>query len=161
MERFSNSREAYWDQIKSELCSDNFETCVFRYLEMGQLLQHGYSISQLQKSTDTLIIRYWKAAYDAERFDKGIYNLDRLAIEKKEVKLTQPEVFFIQASLKEKFDLTNWGGIVLDGYYRLLETDDQEVIWNIESEINEPLIAFTRFLQELANKHAPDGSCRF
>ena len=48
MEKFTNNRTEYWNAIKSELLnfskSQENENLRFSYLEIGELLTHGFSI---------------------------------------------------------------------------------------------------------------------
>ena len=151
MEKFSNKREDYWEQIKKELTNSNdSQDFQFQYLEMGQLLSHGFSVTQTKKNPEELILRIWNAEYDNKRFDKGIFNLDRLAITEKKVKLILQESETINRLLNSELELTNWGGIVLDGLFCQFEIDDRKLIWNINEEINNNLIILVELLRNKA-----------
>ncbi|GGG08168.1 hypothetical protein GCM10011344_05910 [Dokdonia pacifica] len=148
MERFSNSTEAYWNQIQKELLNGyDSKDFRFQYLEMGQLLSHGFSIAQTKRNSTQLIVKVWDAAYDNKRFSKRIFNLDRLAITDKKVELTGQELERINRLLNTKLDLTNWGGIVLDGLFCQFEINNKKMDWNVNEEINDNLTELVELLR--------------
>ncbi|PHN02026.1 hypothetical protein [Flavilitoribacter nigricans] len=155
MERFSNSRTAYWDQIIHELSgprSESFGELRFRYTELGQLLTHAFSISQFDPDRSKLILLSWNAAYDNARFDKGIYNLDRLSIKRREIKLEAKEMDLLTGHLEAEFALTGWDGITLDGLFCRLEFGDKKIEWNSDHEINENLCKLIDFFRNKAGR---------
>jgi len=150
MEKFSNERTNYWNEIKRELLgSYDFEDFRFRYLEMGQLLSYGFSITQPANNSKTLILSVWDAEFDNERFDKGIFNLDRLAISNKTIKLNLVEIEKVKELLGKDLNLIDWGGIVLDGLHCQLELENKKLDWNCNEEIN---VNLTEFIELLRNK---------
>ncbi|MEH0157322.1 hypothetical protein V6R21_24625 [Limibacter armeniacum] len=151
MEKFSNNRENYWNQIKKELSDVNDSGDFrFQYLEIGQLLSHGFSVTLTEKNPRELVLKTWNAEYDNQRFDKGIFNLDRLAITDRKVELNSQESKTINKLLDSKLELTNWGGIVLDGLFCQFETNDRKLDWNTNEEINDDLIELVELLRNKA-----------
>lgn len=79
-ERFTTDTMKYWNQIITELSNTEgieSDECRFQYVEVGQLWSHGFSMTQLEEHRNSLKLAIWNAQYDGNRFDKGIYNLDR------------------------------------------------------------------------------------
>jgi hypothetical protein len=151
MENFSNNRTDYWNQIKLKLLdSKDYKDFRFRYLEMGQLLTHGLSITQVDSHRMKLILKIWKADFDNKRYDKGIYNLDRLATNEKIIELNSEEVKKIDGLLNKELKLTDREGIVLDGLYCQLETEKNKLVWNSNEEINRNLIELVELLRSKA-----------
>lgn len=152
MEKFSNNREEYWNQVKKELTettsSGKFR---FHYIEIGQLLTHGFSVTLTEKNPNELSLRIWNAKYDNGRFDKGIFNLDRLAITKNKIELSSQESEKINELLDSELELTKWEGIVLDGLYCQFETIGKKLNWNTNVEINDNL---TELVELFRNKAA-------
>lgn len=148
MEKFSNNREEYWNQIKKELLgighSGNFR---FQYLEIGLLFSHGFSIILSEKVPQELVLKIWNAKYDNKRFDKGIFNLDRLAIINKKIKLNSRELETVNRLLNSKLELTDSKGIALDGLFCQFETNLVKLNWNINEEINNNLIELVTLLR--------------
>ncbi|MEO0900354.1 MAG: hypothetical protein AAFY71_28350 [Bacteroidota bacterium] len=152
MEKFSNNREDYWNQIRKELLdTNNSEEFRFQYLEIGQLLSHGFSVTLNEKNPSDLELKIWHAEYDNKRFDKGIFNLDRLAIAVKKVKLNSQEIGTINRLLDAELELTNWGGNVLDGLFCQFEINGRKLDWNTNEEINNDL---TELVELIRNKAA-------
>lgn len=152
MEKFSNNREDYWNQIKKELLDTNYsEEFRFQYIEIGQLLSHGFSVTLNEKNSTELGLKIWNADYDNKRFDKGIFNLDRLVIADKKVKLNSQESETISRLLGTKLELTNPGGIVLDGLFCQFEINGRKLDWNTNEEINNNL---TELVEIIRNKVA-------
>jgi len=152
MEKFSNNRGDYWNQIKKELLDTNDSNGFrFQYLEIGQLLSHGYSVTLTDKNPQELVLKIWNAEYDNKRFDKGIFNLDRLAITDRKVELNSQELEKINKLLDSELELTNWGGIVLDGLFCQFETSGKKLDWNTNDEINGDL---TELVEIIRNKAA-------
>jgi len=148
MENFSNERNKYWNQIKKELLDlDNAAKIRFQYLELGQLFSHGFSVTQTNKNQGELILKIWDAKFDNSRFDKGIYNLDRIAINKKKVELNTKESDIINRLLESNLELTNWKGIVLDGLFCQFEAKGKRLVWNINEEINGKLNELVKLLR--------------
>jgi hypothetical protein len=137
MEIFSNNHQDYWKQIKTELLDTvDTENCQFRYLEIGQLLTHGFSVIQTKKNPQELVFKIWNAKYDNRRFDKGIFNLARLAITDCKIKLKPYDLKQINNLLSSELKLTKWDGFVLDGLYCQFETKNKKLNWNMNEEIN-------------------------
>jgi hypothetical protein len=154
MERFSNSRTEYWNQIIEELSAKeniDSEDLRFQYVELGQLLTHGFSITQLEGNKRNLKLAIWNAKFDNKRFDKGIYNLDRLAITNHEIELDQDELNILEEMLNSDLGLTDWEGITLDGLFCRLESGEKKIEWNCNQEINGDLLILTEFLRNKAS----------
>lgn len=148
MENFSNNREDYWNQIKKELLdTKDAKDFRFQYLEMGQLLSHGFSVTMTKKSPQQLILKIWNAEFDNNRFNKGIFNLDRLAITDCKIELNLQEVKTINVLLNKKLGLTNRGGMVLDGVLCQFEVDGEKIQWTANEEINDDLARLVKLLR--------------
>ncbi len=151
MEKFSNHREDCWNQIKMELLDTNDSGDFrFQYLEIGQLLSHGFSVTLTEKNPRALALKIWNAEYDNKRFDKGIFNLHRLAISDRKVDLNTQELETINRLLDSELKLTNWGGMVLDGLFCQFETNSRKLNWNINKEINDDLTELVELLRKKA-----------
>ena len=154
MERFSNSRAEYWNQIISELSdleNSNSEEFRFQFLELDQLLTYGFSIIQLKGNRSFLKLAIWNAEFDNERFDKGIYNIDRLAITNHKIELAPFEWNKLEEQLKSDLELTDDGGITLDGRFCRFESGKKRIEWNSNQEINENLIDLSEMLRNKAS----------
>ncbi|MCG8386353.1 MAG: hypothetical protein MJA30_12480 [Cytophagales bacterium] len=155
MEKFTNNRTEYWNAIKSELLnfskSQESENLRFSYLEIGELLTHGFSIQQSDEHIRDLRLRVWNAEFDNNRFDKGIYNLNRLAVAQKTIHLSLNDAEKINEALSQNLELTNWNGIVLDGLFCQLEFDSKKLEWNVNEEINDETIKLVEFLRKKAH----------
>ncbi|UII20922.1 hypothetical protein [Fulvivirga ligni] len=154
MEKFSNSRTEYWNQIIEELSNRKdikSQRLRFQYIELGQLLTHAFSITQFEGKTSSLKLAIWNAEFDNKRFDKGIYNLDRLAVTNHDIALNPVELNKLEGLLKLDLELTNWGGITLDGLFCQFELGDKKLEWNSNQEINNNLISLIEFLRSKAS----------
>ena len=152
METFSNNREEYWNQIKKELSETNdLGNFQLQYIEIGQLLSHGFSITLTEQTPQKLTLKTWNAEYDNNRFDKGIFNLDRLAITERKIELNSQELDSINRLLHSNLERTNKAGVILDGLWCQLKTNDILLNWNTNDEINEGL---TELIELLRNKMA-------
>ncbi|MDF1698092.1 MAG: hypothetical protein P1U56_19750 [Saprospiraceae bacterium] len=152
MEKFSNNRTAYWNQIIAELLTvTDAEEFRFQYLEVGQLLSHGFSITQFKNNSSLLIIKIWNAKLDNLRFNKGVYNLDRLAIYTHQVEWNPLEEENVSQLVDAELGLSNWNGVVLDGLFCQLEIDNKKFKWNINEEMNDSLNKFISILRKKAS----------
>ena len=152
MERLSNSREEYWSQIKKELSGTNDSGGFrFQYIEIGQLLSHGFSVTLTDKQPQVLVVRTWNATYDNGRFDQGIFNLDRLAITNRTVPLSLQESDTVNRLLNTEIELKNRVGVVLDGLFCQLEHNGRKLDWNTDEEMNDNL---TELVELVRNKAA-------
>ncbi len=148
MEKFSNKRQDYWNQIKKELLEVNdSQGFRFQYLEIEQLFSHGFSVTLTDENPEEFVLKIWNAAYDNKRFDKGFFNLDRLVIINRKVELNPQELEAINKLLDSEFELTNWGGIVLDGLFCQFETNGRKLEWNTNEEINNNLIELVELIR--------------
>jgi len=154
VEKFSNNREDYWNQIRKELLGTNDSSGFrFQYLEMGQLLSHGFSVTLTEKNPRELVLNIWNAAYDNKRFEKGIFNLDRLAITERKLELNSQESITINRLINSELELTNCGGLVLDGLFCQFETNGRKLDWNTNEEINNELTELVELLRNKAYVH--------
>ena len=151
MERFTNCRTEYWNAIKTELLNfseyERDQSQLFTYLEMGQLLTHGFAVQQTSKNINDLKLRVWDSAFDNKRFNLGIYNLDRLAVTEKTICLNSMDTHKIKRWLAQRPELINWNGIIVDGLFCQLEIKDEKIEWNINAQINSDLVKFVEFLR--------------
>lgn len=150
MEQFTNNRIKYWERIVGELSTvENSSELRFQYVEVGQLFSHGYSISQKQSEPEQLIVKVWNAGFDNKRFNKGLYNLDRLAITDIHIDPSKDKLQAIDRLLNSNCAKADWGGIVLDGLYCHFLFGNQKFIWNADEEMNESLSALIKLLRKI------------
>jgi len=138
MEKITNNRDEYIKAIKSELIEyiteDNYKE-IFTYIEIPFFLQYAFSYNwaiNTQTLEYRLKRREWNAEYDHKRFDKGIYNLDRLAITEKEIPINQEDKNQLKSTKWELINKVNFKGIILDGLMCELRANESKksLIWN-------------------------------
>lgn len=147
MERFTNNRDEFLNQIKIELLEyENEEDWkeIFSYVELPFFLRYAWSYNwsiNVKKSKYKLLRREWNAEYDLNRFDKGIYSLARLAIREKEIPINQKDKKYLNSIDWKNIDKINFDGIVLDGLICELRIgeDEKSINWNYDSEMNQDL----------------------
>lgn len=152
METFSNDPSVYFDQIKKELLTLPIKTIndlPFCFLEIGHRYTHGFSISLLNPNSHKLYLKVWNAPYDNDRFDQGIYNLDRLAITEYFIDLPKDTLKTITQLLQSNPNLVEHKSITLDGLFCQLNIGQTQLNWNGDHEINVPLLALIELLREL------------
>ena len=149
MERFSKSTTEYRNQIIQELSDvPTTEDTRFLYLELASFFSHGFSIRQVVNYPKMLILKTWDASFDNSRFNKGIYNLDRLAVNEKTVDISLEEAELIENSLKNKPGVIAPIGIILDGYFCQLEFKCTKLNWNTNNEMNGSLSPLIKLLRQ-------------
>lgn len=147
MERFTNNRDEFLKQIKSELLQfENREGWkeIFAYVELPFFLRYAWSYNwsvNTKTSRFKLTGKEWNAEYDLNRFDNGVYNLDRLAIKEKEVSISKKDEIFFCSIDWNTIEKLKFEGIVLDGLIcELRVAENQRLIqWNSDSEMNQAL----------------------
>ncbi|WP_420574871.1 hypothetical protein [Kordia sp.] len=150
MERFSNNRDEFFNQVKIELSTIKSPKGIFTrfiYLEIPYFMRYGFSISGFEESTSELLVKSWDAEYDWKRFKIGVFNLDRLAIHEHTIVLNQAEINELNILLTKELGLVEWKGITLDGFYCQLTTKATKLNWNTNYEINANMIALIDFLR--------------
>jgi len=148
MERFTSDRLIFRNQIELELSeAKGLGKLSFQYLEMSQLLTHGFSFSQKSSQPNELLLRTWNAEFDKRRFATGIYNLDRLSISEKTIRLSEEEQLFLNNQPMENIELSDWNGMVIDGLRCQLKISDRKLVWNCNDEINHAGIELVEFLR--------------
>ena len=147
MEWFTNNRDKFLNQIKSELLQyDNGEDWkeIFSYVELPFFLRYAWSYNwsiNLKTSKSKLLRKEWNAEYDLNRFDKGVYNLDRLAIKEKEVSINKDDENLFSSIDWNTIGKVKFDGIVLDGLICELKISENEKLikWNSDYEMNQEL----------------------
>lgn len=147
MEKFTNNKDKFIDQIKSELLSYEFEENweeIFSYVEMPYFLNYAWSYNwsvNLVNLEYRLKRKEWNAEYDLRRFKNGVYNLDRLAIKEKKISFTLKDEKYFQSIAWNNINKVENNGIVLDGLICNLEVNkfQKSLHWNIDEEMNEEL----------------------
>ncbi|CAL2055548.1 hypothetical protein [Tenacibaculum sp. 190524A05c] len=154
MERLTTDRDSYLKEVIKELTQIDLlknEANRFTFCEVGQLFNHGYSVSLIFGEKEYLKIKIWNAAYDNDRFKLGIFNLDRLAVTEKIFNLSESELNKIYGILERELETKDYGGIVLDGLFCQLNIDKKTLMWNIDEEMNENLDNLISILRKKAN----------
>jgi len=144
-ERFTNEYHEFSEQIKNELLSPaSIETPNYvaaLYLQFSQLPVDRFSIHYLKGNLNRLLLKKWNSDFDNKRFELGVYNLDRIAINESTIDLTEIQAEKIDKLVKGKHSIENFNGIILDGYDFLLKTRIGEVEeifeWKVESQLPE------------------------
>ncbi|KAA3624471.1 MAG: hypothetical protein DWQ02_23010 [Bacteroidetes bacterium] len=155
MEKFTNDRDKFLKQIIKELKAfpkdPNWEP-LFQYLELPYFLTYGFAYNysfneELQQYR--LLSREWNATYDNNRFDKGIYNLNRIAIVEK---IVPDEEYDLSSSTNlanlKKVEIES---IVLDGLICEMNSPklSKPLIWNVDDEMNVALQNLVFSLRDL------------
>jgi len=154
MERLTTDSLKYFNEVKKELTDIHVkenEILKFTFCEIGQLFSHGFSVSYLKGDSNILKIKKWNAEFDNKRFNLNIYNLDRLAVIEKTVKLTPREIKKIENILEFKLELKKVDGIILDGLFCEFKTDEYSLNWNINEELNSEFSNLIEFLRNKAS----------
>jgi len=155
MERFTNNRAEFFNQVKVELSTIKSPKGIstrFTYLEIPHFMRYGFSVSGFEKNTTELLVKSWDAEYDWNRFKTGVFNLDRLAIHEYVVVLSQDEINQLNVLLAKELSLVEWRGITLDGFYCQFTTKEEKLKWNTNYEINEDMNALIDFLRRKVNE---------
>ena len=147
MEKLTNDRNKFLNQIKLELLEYEVEENwkeVFTYVEVPFFLQYAFSYNWSVDSANSkyrLKRREWKAKYDHSRFDKGIYNLNRLAIVEKEILINSIDERYFNSIDWNKINTVEFKGIILDGLDCEFQMKDikKSFSWNIDEEMNKEL----------------------
>ncbi|WP_298426558.1 hypothetical protein [uncultured Kordia sp.] len=150
MERFTNNKDEFFNQIKTELSTVKSPKGIsprFTYLEIPHFMTYGLSVSSFEKNATELFVKIWDADYDWNRFKTGVFNLDRLAIREHTIVLSQTESNQLNVLLAKKLDLVEFKGIMLDGFYCQFATKEKKINWNSDFEINNNLIKLVNFLK--------------
>lgn len=156
MERLTNNRDKFLNQIKSELLEyENKEEWkeIFSYVELPFFLSYAWSYNwsiNLKTLKYRLKRKEWNADYDLSRFNNGIYNLDRLAITEKEILINSTDENYFRTIDWNTINKVKFDGIVLDGLIcELIISNNQKLLkWNSDSEMNQDL---NRFIYTMRN----------
>ncbi len=144
MERFTNNRDKFLNQIKLELLEyENEEDWkeIFSYVELPYFLRYAwsYNLSINSKTSKYKLTRKeWNAEYDLNRFKNGVYNLDRLAIKEKEIALSSTDTNYFHSINWNTISIVKFEGIILDGLICELRiaNEKKSINWNSDSEMN-------------------------
>ena len=153
LERFTNDRYKYLEEIKRELLDylpEDGSRVLFTYVEMTFFLTYAFSYHCFIKGNEVQIKKKeWNARYDDARFDKGIYNIDRLAIREGKVQLNKEEQAYLTGMKLAEMKTIPYGGVVLDGWICELYTKSNEgkLKWNIDEEMNDALTVLIHMMR--------------
>ncbi|KAB7530014.1 hypothetical protein F8C76_00370 [Flagellimonas olearia] len=142
MERISRDTVALFIELKKELTELDLgenEKLRFTYCEIGQLLTHGFSVSLTTSDNNFLRVKNWNTKFYREGFENGFFNLDRLAINEKKIKITDSEFLDLQKLINKELNKNKIDGIVLDGLFCQLTVGNKTLEWNINKEMNKNL----------------------
>ncbi|AXG69748.1 hypothetical protein KORDIASMS9_01975 [Kordia sp. SMS9] len=155
MERFTNDRDEFFNQVKIELSTITSPKGIsgrFTYLEIPYFMRYGFSVSGFEENASELLVKSWDAEYDWNRFKTGVFNLDRLAIHEHTIVLSQAEVNTLNVLLAKELCLVECKGITLDGYYCQYSTNAEKLNWNTNYELNGNMTALIDFLRGKVNE---------
>ena len=160
MERITNDNIKVFEQLKIELSYSEEKAThnlLFCYTEISQLMIYAYSFIALKdknKEQYQYFIKLWDSNYDKNRFNLGIFNIDRLAIKEREITLDEIEHNSIQQLYQKPLRTKEYEGIVLDGLFCQLNIPAQKrnLEWNIDGEMNHDLSNFVLILRKIAHK---------
>ena len=147
MERLTNNRDELLQQIKLELLeyeqAKDWEA-IFSYVELPFFLSYAWSYnwSKNRKTAKYKLSRKeWNAKYDLNRFNRGVYNLDRLAIIEKEIPISQNDEKYFSSIDWDTIKNVEFKGIVLDGLICELRiaSKGKVINWNTDEEMNQDL----------------------
>ena len=147
MEKFTNDGNKFLHQIKSELLEYQLEEnwqSIFTYLEMPYFLTYAFSYNWSKNSQNSkyrLKRKEWNAKFDHARFDKGIYNLDRLAIVEKNIAIRSKDAEYFNSIDWKAVDTVEFKGVVLDGLICELQIEEgnRVLTWNVDESMNTAL----------------------
>ena len=134
----------YFNKIIKELSREyNSSDTKFQYLEVGQLLTHGFSVTQSNQDQNSLILKILDETYD----NKRNYVLHPPVITEKKIALDTTEKQLINELLNTEVATIKTGAIVLDGLYCQLKFNERKLNWNIDEEMNTSLNKLVNFLR--------------
>lgn len=147
MERFTNDKNQFVEAIENELMEYEEQRDLehlFTYVEVPFFLRYAFSYALwLDKNNSMYFLKRkeWNAKYDHSRFDKGIYNLDRLAIIEKEIFLDEEDKTYFNTIDWKLLDTIEFTGIVLDGLTCKLQIgkENKTLVWSPDSRMNNKL----------------------
>ena len=147
MERFTNDRNQFVEAIENELMEYEEQKDLehlFTYVQVPFFLRYAFSYAlwfDKNNSKYFLKRKEWNAKYDHSRFDKGIYNLDRVAIIEKEISLNEKDKAYFDEIEWQLLDNVEIEGIVLDGLTCKLKIGKENKVleWNIDGKMNKKL----------------------
>lgn len=151
MERITTDTTRFFNELRKELLPDSdrqIKNWMFTFCEIGQLIDHAFSFSLYGGSENKIVFRKWDAALDGKRY-LHIYNLDRLAVTEKAMTASDPEINGIHRLFKpETFSIVTPDILALDGLHCELLTQDKDLKWNTDEQMNEHLHNFIQFLRD-------------
>ena len=85
--------------------------------------------------------RTWNSKYDRERFNLGVFNLDRLAVTQKDIHFNEDEKIFFNSINLSTLNTVEYKGIVIDGLFceMKIPKHEKKFEWNIDKEMNTEL----------------------
>lgn len=152
MDRRTTDNIKFTDKIKSDLEStvDNSTRLILTIFPALSYDRH--SIHFIKTNNPHLIIKTWDSKTDNEKFQLGVYNLDYLAINKRQVALTADQVIQLDNLIAADLKVDKLDGFILDGInYFLKITDDKNFEWQDKNQLNKNLADLFDKLCALAN----------
>ena len=136
----------YYSEINRLLTSEfgvNW-TPLWNYCEMTAMLIEGHSWTFLIKNgleNRKLIYRNWKSSEQNSKNDLGVFCLEDIKVDEKELSISLNEIFEINNLLKSDLTINRTKKIVLDGVrYELTDFKTRcKYQWKLEEEINSNL----------------------
>ena len=145
MEQFTNDNIKFFDQIILELHDFDYDEnwgIQFQYVEVPYLLRYGFSFCFLINGKESKFLqRTWNSKYDRERFNLGVFNLDRLAVTQKDIHFNEDEKIFFNSINLSTLNTVEYKGIVIDGLFceMKIPKHEKKFEWNIDKEMNTEL----------------------
>ncbi|MEL1242845.1 hypothetical protein AAEO56_01115 [Flavobacterium sp. DGU11] len=151
MERITTDTTRFFNELRKELLphfNHQHQDWMFTFCQIGQLADHAFSFSLYGGSENKIVFRKWDAALDGKRY-LHIYNLDRLAVTEKAITASDSEINGIHRLFKpETFSIVNPDTLALDGLHCELLTQDKDLKWNTDEQMNEQLHIFIKILRD-------------
>jgi hypothetical protein len=153
--KFTTDYIKYHLEIKKRLTSefDAEWTPLWNYCELTSMLIEGHSWTLLMKNglaNRKFIYRKWNQSEQNEKNDLGIFSLDKIKINEKELSISLNRIFEIQNLLDSDLTLNKAKGIVLDGViFKLTDfKTKRKYNWKLDEEMNSNLKQLTEIITE-------------
>ncbi|MGD1847832.1 MAG: hypothetical protein ACFB10_20760 [Salibacteraceae bacterium] len=147
---------SYYNHLRRRLLqsksADTEKQLAFRYLEMGSLFSHAYSIYGLQNLPNRLQLRVWHPSWENDSFPPRDYDLDRIWISDHPVMLSPEQSILIHKLQRMPLEQVETQSAVLDGTQFEFHQEGTTVKWHLEEEITPALQKLTQFLRVLTIK---------
>ena len=149
MTQLTTDRNVFWNALQALLTDlPTQNNITFRYLEMGQLLTHGFFVYQYGDQPNQLHLRYWKKVPPTPSFwGAPIYHLDTIRTVEKTISLLPHESYPLSAWLQLPLHLSEWKGITLDGLHCELQIEETLLTWNNDKELLPELLERIKWIR--------------